>query len=254
MKSLDFDLELTGFQEEELAQILEPAGLEGLTDPDSVPELPSNPVTVPGDLWILGKHRLMCGDSRDFSAAKIALGGRKANICVTSPPYASQRKYDESTDFKPIHPDKYVDWFAAVAANIAENLAEDGSYFLNIKEHCEDGQRHLYVKDLTIAHVRTTRDLVEGLRRAEFDEEFVSPGIAAASRRAPYHLFWDDIDKLKLTDFKTEVLFDLVDSQYRQKHGLTVTGDYSMRDLVERERMHPAIVRRLDDMCRVVEV
>ena len=60
--------------------------------------------------------------------------------------------------------------------------------------------------------MRTTRELVEELRRAEFDEDFVSPVIVAASRRVPYHLFWDDIDKLKLTDFKTEVLFDLVDS------------------------------------------
>src|SRR5512136_497959 len=88
----------------------------------------------------------------------------------------------------------------------------------------------------------------------EFDEDFASPVIAAASRSAPYHLSWDDIDKLKLTDFKTEVLSDLVDSLYPQKHGLTVTGNYSMRDLVEHERMHPAIVRRLDDICRVVEV
>jgi hypothetical protein len=43
----------------------------------------------------------------------------------------------------------------------------------------------------------------------------VSPVIAAASRREPYHFFWDDIGKLKMTDFKTEVLFDLVDSLYR---------------------------------------
>ncbi len=57
-----------------------------------------------------------------------------------------------------------------------------------------------------------------------------------------------------MTDFKTGVLFDLVDSLYRLKHGLTVTVDHSMRDLIEHERMHPAIVRRLDDMCRVVEV
>jgi DNA replication protein DnaC len=89
-------------------------------------------------------------------------------------------------------------------------------------------------------------------RRAEFYEDFVSPVLAAASKPAPYHLFWDDVDKLKMTDFKTEVLFDLVDSLYRQKHGVTVTGNYSMGDLVEHERMHPAIVRRLDDMCRVI--
>jgi len=92
------------------------------------------------------------------------------------------------------------------------------------------------------------------MRRAELDEDFTSPVIASASKREPYHLFWDDIDKLKPTDFKTEVLFDLVDTLYRQKHGLTVTGNYSMRDLVEYERVHPAIVRRLDDMCRVLEV
>ena len=102
--------------------------------------------------------------------------------------------------------------------------------------------------------MRTTRELVGELRRAEFDEDFVSPVLAAASKRDPYHLFWDDIDKLKLTDFKTEVLFDLVDNLYRQKHGLTVTGNCSMRDLVEHERMHPAIVGRLDDMCRAIEV
>jgi hypothetical protein len=45
-----------------------------------------------------------------------------------------------------------------------------------------------------------------------------------------------------------------VDSLYRRKHGITVTGNYSMRDLVERERMHPAIVRRLDDMCTALEL
>jgi DNA replication protein DnaC len=102
-------------------------------------------------------------------------------------------------------------------------------------------------------HVRTTRELVEELRRAEFDNGFVSPVISAASKSDPFHFFWDDVDKLKPTDFRTEVLFDLVDSLYRQNHGLTVTSNYSMLDLVEQERLHPAIVRRLDDMCRIVE-
>jgi hypothetical protein len=78
--------------------------------------------------------------------------------------------------------------------------------------------------------------------------------IESAGSQEPFHLFSDDVDKLKPTDFKTEVLFDLVDSLYRRKHGITVTGNYSMRDLVERERMHPAIVRRLDDMCTALEL
>jgi DNA replication protein DnaC len=114
--------------------------------------------------------------------------------------------------------------------------------------------REMVVAGKIRCHMRTTRELVEELRHAEFDDDFISPVIAKASKPEPYHLFWDDIDKLKTTDFKTEVLFDLVDSLYRQKHGLTVTSNYSMGDLIERERLHPAIVRRLDDTCRVVEL
>jgi DNA replication protein DnaC len=103
-------------------------------------------------------------------------------------------------------------------------------------------------------HVRTSRELVEELRRAEFNEEPGSPIMTTVSRREAFHLFWDDIDKLKLTDFKMEVLLDLVDCLYRHNHGLTVTSNFSMRELVERERMPPAVVRRLDDMCTAVEL
>jgi site-specific DNA-methyltransferase (adenine-specific) len=102
----------------------------------------------------LGDHRLLCGDCRDFGAIDRLFGATKANVVVTSPPYASQRKYDESSGFRPIPPDEYVAWFRDVAANVHTVLAEDGSYFLNIKEHCEDGERSLYVKDLVIAHRR----------------------------------------------------------------------------------------------------
>jgi site-specific DNA-methyltransferase (adenine-specific) len=103
---------------------------------------------------VRGGHRLLCGDSRDFGAIDRLFGKTRANVAITSPPYASQRKYDESSGFTPIPPEEYVQWFRDVAANILAVLAEDGSYFLNIKEHAEDGQRSLYVRDLTIAHVR----------------------------------------------------------------------------------------------------
>jgi DNA replication protein DnaC len=103
-------------------------------------------------------------------------------------------------------------------------------------------------------HVRTTRELIEELRRAEFDDSFISPVILAAAKPDPYYFFWDDAKKLKITNFRTDVLFDLVDTIYRQNHGLTVTSNYLMWNLVERERLHPAIVRRMDDMCRIVDV
>lgn len=103
-----------------------------------------------------GESRLLCGDSTDADdvAQLMAGGGLRANVVFTSPPYASQREYDTTTEFRPIPPDAYSDWYAEVQARIAAWLAPDGSYFLNIKEHAEDGQRSLYVKDLTIAHVR----------------------------------------------------------------------------------------------------
>lgn len=107
-----------------------------------------------GQLWRLGRHRLLIGDCRNDDDVKRLFESDKATIAFTSPPYASQRKYDEETEFKPIHPDEYVDWFEDVQANVARYLTSDGSWFVNIKEHCEDGQRTLYVKDLTISHVR----------------------------------------------------------------------------------------------------
>ena len=101
----------------------------------------------------MGPHVLICGDCRNEEDVKRLLGDKKINVAITSPPYASQRKYDETTKFKPIRPDDYIEWFSDVQRNIERYLCEDGSFFLNIKEHCEDGQRVLYVKKLVIEAV-----------------------------------------------------------------------------------------------------
>lgn len=128
--------------------------IDGLTDPDDVPDAPEDPITQPGDLWLLGEHRLLCGDCRSLSDAD-SLIDSPISIAITSPPYASQRKYDESSGFNPIRPDDYVAWFADVAQNIATHLADDGSFFVNIKP-CADGlDTSLYVHDLVAAFVRS---------------------------------------------------------------------------------------------------
>jgi DNA modification methylase len=83
---LGFDLDLTGFGSDEIAA-LTPGGTEGLTDPDEVPEPPAEPITKAGDLWLLGEHRVLCGDSTKAEDVARLMGGEKADACVTDPPY-----------------------------------------------------------------------------------------------------------------------------------------------------------------------
>jgi DNA modification methylase len=79
---------LMGFSEDELAALLSEATVEeGLTDEDAVPELAEEPVTRLGDVWLLGKHRLMCGDSTSVDAVDKLMDGKKVDMIFTDPPY-----------------------------------------------------------------------------------------------------------------------------------------------------------------------
>ena len=81
---MDFDLDLLGFDDDFLDGLLLPEPEEGLTDEDSVPDVPDDPVTVEGDLWELGRHRLMCGDSTSIDAVDKLMAGNKADMVFTS--------------------------------------------------------------------------------------------------------------------------------------------------------------------------
>lgn len=87
LADLGFDLDLTGFDEEEIEALTPFEETEGLTDGDAVPEAPETPVTVEGDVWLLGKHRLMCGDSTSIDAVGKLMDGHKADMVFTDPPY-----------------------------------------------------------------------------------------------------------------------------------------------------------------------
>ena len=160
LRELGDDLAGTGYAQDDLA-VLESLLAESeeppppaLADPDVVPAPPADPITRPGDVWQMGRHRIICGDSSDPLVLARLLGDVQVQVAFTSPHYASQRKYDESSGFQPIHPDVFTDWFEPIQDNVRRHLAADGSWFVNIKAHAEDGQRHLYVNDLVAAHVR----------------------------------------------------------------------------------------------------
>ena len=86
LQSIGFDLSLSGFSDDELLAIGSAAN-EGLTDPDETPEVPADPVSVAGDLWLLGKHRLLCGDSTAEPDVSRVLGAVRPHLMVTDPPY-----------------------------------------------------------------------------------------------------------------------------------------------------------------------
>jgi site-specific DNA-methyltransferase (adenine-specific) len=88
LQDAGFDLNLTGFTDDEIAALEpNPEPEEGLTDEDAVPEEPETPVTVEGDVWVLGNHRLMCGDSTSIDAVEHLMDANKADMWLTDPPY-----------------------------------------------------------------------------------------------------------------------------------------------------------------------
>jgi len=89
LDDLGFDLALTGFDSNELDELLADLDGEGdgATDADAVPEARPNPISKPGDVWVLGRHRVMCGDSTSIDQAGVLMGVGLADLLITDPPY-----------------------------------------------------------------------------------------------------------------------------------------------------------------------
>ena len=90
LRDLDFagfNLDLIGFEPDRLQTILAGLGCSGLTDPDSIPQAPEKPVTQLGDIWLLGPHRIGCGDSTSAADVEQVLAGSQPHLMVADPPY-----------------------------------------------------------------------------------------------------------------------------------------------------------------------
>ncbi len=112
---LEFDIDLLGFDDDFLAGLMEAEPSEGLTDEDAVPDLQDNPVTVEGDVWILGNHRLMCGDSTSIDAVDKLMAGSKADCLFTDPPYGYQYESNHQSKHAMLKNDDVMLDFAATA-------------------------------------------------------------------------------------------------------------------------------------------
>ena len=87
LESLDFDLDLTGFTPNELNDLLAKEMIEGLVDEDLAPPVPDNPISKLEDVWLLGDHRLVCGDATNSEHVKLLMDGNLADLVFTDPPY-----------------------------------------------------------------------------------------------------------------------------------------------------------------------
>lgn len=157
---LNAGVDLSGmFFDDEIADILatidgyekETAGEDPGADVSKADELQAKWQVQLGDLWQLGDHRLICGDCTDEATVARVMGGEKAQGVFTSPPYAEQRK----NTYGGIPVDQYVKWWRGVQSVVKNISLESSSFFVNIKPHCEEKQRVLYVFDLVTSMVRT---------------------------------------------------------------------------------------------------
>lgn len=194
LKIGEFDLGLTGFTPDELADIFPLDEVEAFCDEDSCPEVPEEPITQLGDVWLLGEHRLMCGDSTSIDAVDKLMDGVKADMVFTDPPYgineetdrdfASRTRLAKGNKFNKIIGDDSIDT-ALAAYSICETLSDiicywGGNYYAHKipasscwivwDKRCEEKQRDMnsdcelaYVKHPNKKSVRIFRHLWKGM-------------------------------------------------------------------------------------------
>jgi len=155
----DIDLSLLGFDPDELDALLNPIEeTEGLTDEDAVPDVPDEPKTKLGDIYILGNHRLMCGDSTSIDDVDKLMDGQKADMVFTSPPYNADTKAGHGDIFNKkksvkLYSDGYSDNLPSLDyIDFASSVLEvcfantDGFIFWNVSYNAKS--RHEYIKQI----------------------------------------------------------------------------------------------------------
>jgi DNA modification methylase len=134
LQKADLDLSLIGFPEEEILRLLAPPPNEGQRDPDEVPEPPTVPITKAGDLWALGRHRLLCGDAVKPEDLARLVGDRSIDLLLTDPPYnvAYEGKTSDRLTIAndAMAPTEYRRFLAAALMTAVKHLRPGGAYYL----------------------------------------------------------------------------------------------------------------------------
>ena len=132
LQGMDFDVSLTGFDEAEIADLLSADDEAQEDDFDVDAALQAKPFVKAGDLWLLGKHRLLCADSTKPEDVKLLMDGKKANVCITDPPYACN--YTGGTGMKILNDnlkgEEFYQFLLSAFKNAYENLADGAAIYI----------------------------------------------------------------------------------------------------------------------------
>ena len=133
LQGMDFDVSLTGFDESEIADLFAADDNEAQEDDfDEDAALQAEPFVKTGDLWLLGRHRLLCADSTNTEDVKLLMDGKKANVCITDPPYACN--YTGGTGMKIMNDnlkgEEFYQFLLSAFKNAYENLADGAAIYI----------------------------------------------------------------------------------------------------------------------------
>jgi len=169
LKDADFDLDLTGFEDDQIAEILAKGvvGTAGLTDPDEVPEPPDEAITQPGDLWILGDHRLLCGDSGNAADVDYLLAGAPIHLVNTDPPY-NVKVEPRSNNAIAAGLSSFGSGADAIEASDAQGMHHQGFDLARHKSKSKATHKKLRPKDRPLANDFVSDEEFEKLLRAWF--------------------------------------------------------------------------------------
>ena len=203
LQDMDFDISLTGFDEAEIADLFAADDNEAQEDDfDEDAALQAEPFVKTGDLWLLGKHRLLCADSTKPEDVKRLMDGKKANVCITDPPYACN--YTGGTGMKIMNDnlkgEEFYQFLLSAFKNAYENLADGAAIYI----FHSDAEKVNFYNAVVAAgfHYSTTCIWVkQSLVLGRFDYQMRHEPVIYAFKDTVKHKFYGDRKQTTVWEF-----------------------------------------------------
>ena len=203
LQGMDFDISLTGFDEAEIADLFAADDNEAQEDDfDEDAALQAEPFVKTGDLWLLGKHRLLCADSTKPEDVKLLMDSKKANVCITDPPYSCN--YTGGTGMKIMNDnlkgEEFYQFLLSAFKNAYENLADGAAIYI----FHSDAEKVNFYNAVVAAgfHYSTTCIWVkQSLVLGRFDYQMRHEPVIYAFKDTVKHKFYGDRKQTTVWEF-----------------------------------------------------